>query len=1201
MTKNIYTLLVGINEYKSLNIPPLRGCVRDIEEIEKYLLERFSQRENVEFTLVQPKVLKNHEAARQKIIEEGFEQYLCQAGDGDVVLFYYAGHGSQEKAGEEFWSVEPDHLNETLVCYDSRTDGVWDLADKELRYLISKVAGDDPQRGPHVLVILDCCHSGSGTRAPEVAERNAPMDDRERPWEEFIFAKEFADKKAALTQLSNTQDAGQKKTGLVLPKGKHVLISACRDYETAKEYKREDSEIQGVLSYFFQQTLRQTNGSLSYQNLARRLNALVTGKLRDQSPQIEATSPEELKRSFLNGGIPELPLNYFNLTYKTQSNSWVIDGGMFDGIPKPFDNQAMRIAIFPSGSESKPELLRNPSAAIGKAEVTQVFTQQSQVKIIETKEEFSQNKSYPAIITSLPLKRLKIHIKGEAVGVDLVREAIRQAGPEEQPSLYVSEAEKSEEVNYELLIEGGQYWIKKASEDRRLFAPIPETPEPTGYTSEQALEAVRRLEHIARWLNVLDIPNPPRSRVTPDDIEMEFFPHPNLLPANKQNLEAAKAKALEIRLEYENQNGEWQPPTLYVKLTNRSDKILYCNILDLAEDSSINNPLFVEKRSVRLKPGESIEGEYIDLGVPDEFAAQGITEQKDIFKLLVSTQEFDASQLEQEGLELNRSITRNIKQSYSGILDSLLDQVNTRKATTSLRNYDDWATKEVIITVVRPQESSRIKPNQSTRLLDGFVELQRHPSLNAKVSLTTASETSRSIGNLSVPRVLLEDPDVAQPFQFTTSRGSDPGLSVLELFEVENPSVVTPEQPLELLIDSTLNKGEQLLAIAYDPDGEFFLPLSRGSQTTENGKTQVKLERLPQQPTATGRSFQGSFKIFFQKILSKKLGHSFDYPRLAIAEVEEVKNTRRGKPTYKVNYKARKDHQAEIKAKVADAQRILLYVHGIIGDTESMLSSIQQAKVEIDGQQRPLKDCYDLVLAFDYENLNTEIEENARLLGEELKKIGLEPNHGRQLHIVAHSMGGLVSRWFIEREGGNQVVQHLVMLGTPNGGSPWPIIQDWGFAMLGAGLNQLSQIVWPVKAIAGLLDFIDKNAAKALDQMQPDSEFLAKLANNPDPGVPYTIIAGDRSLEPAVLDSGSDKSVRFQKLVQKLLGKAVDRVVDVVFFQEKNDIAVHLTSIKKVSAKPTMILPDAACDHLTYFTTEAGLEALAIALRPAQR
>jgi hypothetical protein len=197
-------------------------------------------------------------------------------------------------------------------------------------------------------------------------------------------------------------------------------------------------------------------------------------------------------------------------------------------------------------------------------------------------------------------------------------------------------------------------------------------------------------------------------------------------------------------------------------------------------------------------------------------------------------------------------------------------------------------------------------------------------------------------------------------------------------------------------------------------------------------------------------------------------------------------------------------------------------------------------------------------------------------------------------------MGGLVSRWFIEREGGNQVVQHLVMLGTPNAGSPWPAVQDWAFTALGVGLNQLSAIVWPTKVVADLLTFLEAND-NSLDQMQPDSPFIKAIADSPDPSIPYTIIAGDRSILPAALQLQPEKqSSHLQRLVQKLFGGAVDKVVNLVFFKQPNDIAVTLASIKSVSSdrspQPRILLPDSACDHLTYFTHQGGLEALAIAL-----
>ncbi|NEQ26955.1 MAG: peptidase C14 caspase catalytic subunit p20, partial [Microcoleus sp. SIO2G3] len=409
------------------------------------------------------------------------------------------------------------------------------------------------------------------------------------------------------------------------------------------------------------------------------------------------------------------------------------------------------------------------------------------------------------------------------------------------------------------------------------------------------------------------------------------------------------------------------------------------------------------------------------------------------------------------------------------------------------------------------------------------------------------------------------------------------GLSALELFDVEDYTAVTPEAPLTLLVEQALEENEHLLPLGYD--SEFFLPLGRGIKK-ENGKTEMKLERLPK-PTVSSRSLQGSIRIFMEKVVTERLGCPFEYPILAVAEVGDD-----GTVIYE------KDRE-KVKELVAQAQRIVLYIHGIIGDTESIVPSVQQAKVEGDRQQRPIRELYDLVLTFDYENIQTTIEENARLLGKQLAEVGLGANSGKQLHIVAHSMGGLVSRWFIEKEGGDRVVQHLVMLGTPNGGSPWPTVQDWVFMALSIGLNQLSSIVWPTNVVALLLGFLEANN-RSLEQMQPNSPCLKAMSENPDPYVSYTIIAGDRSLVPAAIQAEALQSSPLQRLMQKLFDKAVDKVVDLAFFKQPNDIAVSLASIKNVSDNrvppPKILVPDTACDHLTYFTSKAGLKALANAL-----
>ncbi|HEY9613617.1 caspase family protein, partial [Allocoleopsis sp.] len=587
MTKNIYALLVGIDAYHPASvpvIPPLKGSVNDIKAVEAYLRERTKggKWKLVESTNV-PWILTNEQATRQAIVNS-FEQHLCNANSDDVVFFYYCGHGAQEKAAEDFWHLEPDRLNETLVCYDSRTEGSQDLADKELAYLISQVA----QNNPHVVIILDCCHSGSGTRdlSPEVTVRRAPVDSRERPLSSYIFAQ---DKTALDKLLTSSRNLEKKTTGIVLPKGRHVMLSACRDYELAKEYKGQDGQPRGAFSYFLLETLQRTNGSLTYRDLVRTLNALVSGKVQDQSPQVEATDSEELNQPFLGGAITERPF-YFTLTYSSKDKSWAIDGGTLHGIPKSSGD--ILLAIFPAGST--PEQLRQSdseavatlgaSEALLQARVTQVLPQRSKVELISDNQILSENESYWAVVTSLPIEPLKVYFQGEQAGIELAHQALLKADANERSSLYVRRVDASTDADYQLLAREGQYWLTLPTDDRPLVAPLPEKPDQASYTPERALQVIQRLEHIARWTNTLELESPATTRIKPDDLKMEIVLHTlGASSLDGDNSETTAKEASDMRLEYEYQDGEWSPPTYYVRLTNNSKKTLYCNVLDLTE------------------------------------------------------------------------------------------------------------------------------------------------------------------------------------------------------------------------------------------------------------------------------------------------------------------------------------------------------------------------------------------------------------------------------------------------------------------------------------------------------------------------------------------------------------------------------------------------------------------------------------------
>lgn len=397
-------------------------------------------------------------------------------------------------------------------------------------------------------------------------------------------------------------------------------------------------------------------------------------------------------------------------------------------------------------------------------------------------------------------------------------------------------------------------------------------------------------------------------------------------------------------------------------------------------------------------------------------------------------------------------------------------------------------------------------------------------------------------------------------------------MSVLELHDIANFQAVSREQPLRLEIDQKLGPGEHLLPFTHD--GEFYLPVGRGR--AKGDKLEVILHALPQ-PQNT-KSLTSAVKIFFQKITSRYFGTTYRYPLLAAYEPgSDGQGLSNGDPEV-------------VRERVANAKHILLYIHGIIGETYGMAASASglAGPPPIPG----LKDRYNLILTFDYENLATPSENNARLLRQRLIEAGLGPGHGKTLHIVAHSMGGLISRWFIEREGGNQIVQHLVMLGTPNGGSPWPAVEDWAITALSLGLNSLTNIFWPAKILGYLVSVVEKIDV-ALDQMQPGSTFLQNLYQSRDPGIPYTVIAGNTSL---ISPLNTERKTVIENLIARLKSlNLLHLATSPLFFGKDNDIAVSVENILHLpqGRVPLAKTREVPCEHLTYFSTEAGLKTLA--------
>jgi pimeloyl-ACP methyl ester carboxylesterase len=76
------------------------------------------------------------------------------------------------------------------------------------------------------------------------------------------------------------------------------------------------------------------------------------------------------------------------------------------------------------------------------------------------------------------------------------------------------------------------------------------------------------------------------------------------------------------------------------------------------------------------------------------------------------------------------------------------------------------------------------------------------------------------------------------------------------------------------------------------------------------------------------------------------------------------------------------------------------------------------------------------VCSWNYSPLLTDVAQGADDLGRHIERICEQTGHDR-IHVVGHSLGGLIARYHVQKQGGDRRVESLVTLGTPHQGSLW--------------------------------------------------------------------------------------------------------------------------------------------------------------------
>ena len=261
-------LLIGINHYQ---VPGanLRGCVNDVTNLKRALVQFAG------FTETNTKTLLDLRATKAAM-QTGMQNLIKGAKKGDVLVLHYSGHGSNvpDKNGDE-----ADHRDE-ILC-PTNLDWADPLLDDWLRVTFDKLPA-----GVSFTVIMDCCHSGSCTRA--IQPPDAPSIERYLPNPLDLLATES--RRGLSGKVRSTLVPGHRaergKQDVVVADIGEVLITGCRDTQTSAD-AYIGGTYNGALTYHLVKAIQEKKGKLTYRDLHQRpLELLRKGKY-DQVPQLE--------------------------------------------------------------------------------------------------------------------------------------------------------------------------------------------------------------------------------------------------------------------------------------------------------------------------------------------------------------------------------------------------------------------------------------------------------------------------------------------------------------------------------------------------------------------------------------------------------------------------------------------------------------------------------------------------------------------------------------------------------------------------------------------------------------------------------------------------------------------------------------------------------------------------------------------------
>ncbi|KAI8356035.1 peptidase C14 [Mortierella sp. GBAus27b] len=287
-------LFIGINYIGQQG--QLRGCINDVKNIKKFVIERYGFKEQDTITLTDDQRDTTRIPTRANMIA-AMQWLVRDARPNDSFFFHYSGHGGQT---DDLDGDEDDGKDETILPVDHKTAGV--IIDDVLHAIMVQPL----PAGCRLTAVMDCCHSGSAMDLPYIYSTTGQLKG-ENMLSDVGSGVLNAGKMylmgnlgGAISSVSgigkritgNNKAAKQKKSS----PADVIMFSGCKDTQTSMDTHEQGFGMTGAMT-FSMITALTMNPNQSYLQLLNSIRDILRTKYA-QKPQLSSSHPVDLNLLF---------------------------------------------------------------------------------------------------------------------------------------------------------------------------------------------------------------------------------------------------------------------------------------------------------------------------------------------------------------------------------------------------------------------------------------------------------------------------------------------------------------------------------------------------------------------------------------------------------------------------------------------------------------------------------------------------------------------------------------------------------------------------------------------------------------------------------------------------------------------------------------------------------------------------------------